>query len=99
MGQADLDSVTDRPRATFTGSLVHTGTLKPNSSEIISCNILVSGAGIMELLGWTLDVETGDVEGVKEEGWKPRQSWSRTGSGGSIQVLLAGNEKEGMNSG
>lgn len=73
-----------REQAVFTGSLVHSGTLQPNTSEVLRCKVLVPESGMLDLSGWTADVETGDEV---EDGWRPRMSWSRVGSGGVVQII------------
>lgn len=76
----------NRNQASFLGLHVYSGSLEPNMSKLIQCKIMVAESGMVEMSGWTLEVETGDeVEGE----WRPRMSWTRVGSGGIIQVDIS----------
>jgi hypothetical protein len=89
-GRHTADS--SRNQASFLGSQIHSGSLEPNTAKLVPCKIMVAESGMVELSGWTLEVETGDTVGDE---WRPRMSWTRAGSGGVVQVNISQGE-EGM---
>ncbi|WVO13310.1 hypothetical protein L204_100923 [Cryptococcus depauperatus] len=75
----------------FIGSLSHRGTLSPGQSATIEKQVWFDEAGVMSLKGWQLVVETGE----DQDGWRPRESWSKVGGEKIIEVR--GKSVESMN--
>ena len=68
------------------GPLAHRGTLQPLSSHTIVSSLWITQPGMLDVSGWTAEVETGDETDGQ---WSARKSWKRHGQSGLVQVVQA----------